>query len=469
MQWRGVPAYPLAGGRAPKPPVWVAGPLKLRSPARTTTRHSQSVFQEVFTAMNHSPARHTAPLRFFRSYLRHAFSNYTHREGIFTLVLLVAGTVLFLLPTGFENPIHQASQRVRVQVLSVDDSGLGQYGVIKQGEQLVQARILDGPFQGQTMEAVNIVYGKMEMDKVFVPGDTALAVLDPAADGQSVAHLTLMDHWRIDHELWMVGIFFALLLLYGGWTGIKTFTAFGFTAVAVWKLLIPLFLAGVPPVPAALGVITLLTVVIIGMVGGLNKVGLSAMLGCLAGVGASSLIALVFAGPYHLNGAVRPFSETLLYAGYVNLDLNQLFLAGTFLASSGAIMDLAIDVAAAMGEVFHKRPELGRRELISSGFRVGRTVFGTMTTTLLLAYTGGFASLFMVFMAQGIPLVNLFNMGYISSEIFHTMAGSFGLVLVAPFTAILAACIFTRKWTCHGPGQDRVAPDSGHIDQQTID
>jgi uncharacterized membrane protein len=49
-------------------------------------------------------------------------------------------------------------------------------------------------------------------------------------------------------------------------------------------------------------------------------------------------------------------------------------------------------------------------ELIKSGFSVGRAVVGTMTTTLLLAYSGGYTALLMVFMAQGTPTVNIFNL-----------------------------------------------------------
>ena len=50
----------------------------------------------------------------------------------------------------------------------------------------------------------------------------------------------------------------------------------------------------------------------------------------------------------------------------------------------------------------------------------------------------------MVFMAQGTPLVNILNYKYVTSEIIHTLVGSFGLVLAAPLTA-LASGIFLAK------------------------
>ena len=76
---------------------------------------------------------------------------------------------------------------------------------------------------------------------------------------------------------------------------------------------------------------------------------------------------------------------------------------------------------------------------------VGRAAMGTMTTTLLLAYSGGYVALLMVFMAQGTPLYNILNYKYVASEIIHTVVGSFGLVTVAPFTALCAGVLLTRK------------------------
>lgn len=70
---------------------------------------------------------------------------------------------------------------------------------------------------------------------------------------------------------------------------------------------------------------------------------------------------------------------------------------------------------------------------------------GTMTTTLLLAYSGGYIALLMVFMAQGTPLEHIFNYKYVSAEMIHTVIGSFGLVTVAPFTAICAGCLLTNQ------------------------
>ena len=81
---------------------------------------------------------------------------------------------------------------------------------------------------------------------------------------------------------------------------------------------------------------------------------------------------------------------------------------------------------------------------MQSGLRIGRSVVGTMTTTLLLAYSGSYIALLLVFMAQGTPVEFILNYKYVAAEIVHTVVGSFGLVTVAPLTAITSGLLLTR-------------------------
>jgi uncharacterized membrane protein len=69
-----------------------------------------------------------------------------------------------------------------------------------------------------------------------------------------------------------------------------------------------------------------------------------------------------------------------------------------------------------------------------------------MTTTLLFAYSGSFMFVFMAFMAKGVPMITIFNTNYIAAEILQTLVGSFGLVLVAPLTAIIGGIVYCKKF-----------------------
>lgn len=120
-------------------------------------------------------------------------------------------------------------------------------------------------------------------------------------------------------------------------------------------------------------------------------------------------------------------------------------MASIFIGASGAMMDLAVDITSAVYEVISKKPDILPAEAVLSGLRVGRAAMGTMTTTLLLAYSGGYISLLMVFMAQGTPIDHILNYKYVAAEVLDTVVGSFGLVTVAPFTALMAGLLLTRK------------------------
>jgi uncharacterized membrane protein len=84
--------------------------------------------------------------------------------------------------------------------------------------------------------------------------------------------------------------------------------------------------------------------------------------------------------------------------------------------------------------------------LIKSGFNVGSDVIGTMTTTLLLAYAGGYLTLIMAFMTRTATLRRIFNLRIIVSEILRTLVGSIGLIIVAPITTIFAAWLYSKKF-----------------------
>jgi len=217
-----------------------------------------------------------------------------------------------------------------------------------------------------------------------------------------------------------------------------------FAAMMIWKVLIPCFLNEINPILVALIVVACLTAAVSFLVGGMNRKGLVAFLGSFLGILLTCGLAILFSSGFHLTGAVRPFAKALLQRTSISLDITSIFIAGIFIACSGAVMDLAMDISAAMYEVRKKKPTIGTWELIKSGLGVGRVVVGTMTTTLLLAYSGSYMTLLMFFMAQGIPLSTMLNTNFLSAEILNTLVGSFGLVTVAPFTALAGGLIYAR-------------------------
>lgn len=354
--------------------------------------------------------------------------------------------ILFLLalPTGFEDAIiYQGADRCAARVLSCDNSAIKDTGLVRSGEQLCQLELLGGKFQGQTVQAYNLLNGSLEQDKLFAPGDKALVMV--SHQGGEILSVNMVDHYRLGKEAGLALAFALLLILVAGWTGLRAIFSFVLTVLALWKVLIPLCLKGWNPIWVGLAVVLLLTLLIIALVYGFDRRCAAAVSGATLGVVVTAVLGCLCTDLFQIHGAIMSGSESLLYSGYQQLNLTRIFMASIFLGSAGAVMDLAVDITSAIQEVVEKKPGMGWQEATRSGMNVGRAAMGTMTTTLLFAYSGGFLALLMVFMAQGTPLPNILNYKYVSAELIDTVVGSFGLVTVAPLTALTAGILLTRR------------------------
>lgn len=349
---------------------------------------------------------------------------------------------LAILPTGYQEIYREAEQCV-AKVIQTDESKIIDTGLVRSGEQRCQLEIVSGKFKGRTAEGVNMLNGSLEQDKLFREGDRAQVVVSYNAD--EILMVTMIDHDRIPMELVMGAIFILFLILFAGRTGVRAVLSFFLTVLAIWKLLVPLYLKGYNPIWIGLVFTLLLSVLIIALVYGFDRRCISAVSGTFLGILVTCLLGSLFTDLFQIHGAVMSSSESLLYAGYQDLNLTRIFMASIFIGASGALMDLSVDITSAVHEVVEKRPDIGWKEAVRSGMNVGRSAMGTMTTTLLLAYSGGYIALLMVFMAQGTPLVNILNYKHVAAEMVHTVIGSFGLVTLAPFTALCAGVLLSQK------------------------
>lgn len=366
----------------------------------------------------------------------------SRRDLILSAVLLAVCAGLYFVD--FLPANTSAGSKEKALVLDVDNSDVRDYGILHQGSQRLTVKILSGEFEGKVFPAVNELRAQMDLDKIFVSGDIVLAgILKDAVPGITV--INAQDHYRLNYTLYLFGLFALLLITFGGFVGMNALLSFVFSCLMIWKVVIPFALRGVEPVSLVFAVVMILSIVIILLVAGLSKKGFAALSGTFFGVGTSAVMAIIFTKLFRINGATMPYSQSLLFSGYEFLSLPSIFVGAIFLSASGAVMDLAMDVASGIDEIHRRRPELNRLQLFVSGVRIGRSVVGTMTTTLLLAYSGGYLTLLMAFAAQGVSPLDFVNNPLVASEMVKTLIGSFGLVLVAPFTALSGALVFGSK------------------------
>ncbi|MFI3289292.1 MAG: YibE/F family protein [Rikenellaceae bacterium] len=368
------------------------------------------------------------------------------KELYFVIVVIVAIIALIFSPTGYENPdLTKDTLYEKAVITAVDNSDMEAISVVYMGTQNLEMVFKSGKFKGDTVKARNVLLGNKQRDKVFEVGDKVLSIAKVDSTHTKILDARAEEFYRQDIELLLIIAFIAFLVLFAGKTGAKAALSFVFTALAFWKLLIPALLNGYSPLFISVGIVFMTTCVIILLVGGISRKGFVALSGAMAGVVVTAILALAFGYYFKIPGSVQSYAESLMYMGYVKLNFSEMFISCIFISSAGAVMDVAMDIAAAQDELVANAPHLSRRDLIRSGLNVASPVVGSMTTTLLFAYSGSFMFAFMAFMAQGVPMESIINRAYISAEILHTMVGSFGLVLVAPITAIIGGYIYKIK------------------------
>lgn len=361
---------------------------------------------------------------------------------------LIISIILLAIPTGFEGALQfRDAEKCRVLVEEVDNSKLIDTGLIRTGQQVCSVKILSGKFKGQLTEGWNMLGGSLSQDKLFRPGDIVQAIVhyETSESGTVFHSVNLIDYYRLKVEFILAVAFAVFLISFAGMTGIRSVFSFVITILVLWKILVPFYLKGFNPIMTGIIVVAIMTFIILALVYGFDKRLVSAFSGSMTGILFAAILSFVFTKKFHIHGAVMANSESLLYSGFQNLNLTQIFMASVFIGASGSVMDLSVDITSAVNEVVTTARKKGvpvtKREAVKSGMAVARAAMGTMTTTLLLAYSGTCIALLMVFMAQGTPVYNILNNNVVSAEIINTIAGSFGLAMTAPITALISGTV----------------------------
>lgn len=359
------------------------------------------------------------------------------RRGLSSLVYIALFIFLMLIPTGFERTIYYNAEGAVARVISVDDSTVFNTGLFKQGEERLVVEILSGTHKGIEIEAVNMLNGSLESDKIFSPGDKSWVLIERNGDNDPISVIAV-DKWRGTREIILVIAFAFALFIFTGRGGINILFSFALAFLISWKVLVPLSLKGFPPMVMCVTTLSFLTLLTIPLISGFNIRTLGAISGALSADILVAFLSVFTSWFLILDGYTLSGSESLMYSGFAGINMSSLFSGVILLSSGGAVMDLAVDVSASMSEVFCHSREISKKELFMSGVRVGRAGLGTQITTLLLAYMSSYLTVFMVYMAQGTPVINILTSKTIASEIAQTLVGCMGLVCVVPLTALFS-------------------------------
>lgn len=328
------------------------------------------------------------------------------------------------------------------RVLTVDNSNAIVQGVSKIGSQALTVEVLTGKNRGEILEINNLLNGSMEYDEFYEKDDKVLMVV---MEDEGKLFGKVLSLLRIDKILGLGFIFIALLLIYAKKVGFQSLLSFIGSVVIIWEFLIPALKNGENIFLITIVTLILLSALIIFLVAGFTRKGFTAFLGTMFGLFTTASLTFLFGDIFRIDGMSQPFAQSVIFSSAMRIDILKIFYAAIVIGASGAAMDIAMDMSATIEELKYHNPNLTRKELVKSGFNVERSVIGTMTTTLLLAYSGGFLTLMILFLERDMTLLQILNMKMITSEIIKIIIGSIGLVVVAPMTTYVGAFIYSLE------------------------
>ncbi len=298
--------------------------------------------------------------------------------------------------------------------------------------------VLDGPQAGTEVEAyLEGPGGRQDTTGYRVGEDVVVTFTQGTGDQPFVA---VSDRWRVPQLAVLVALFVIGVVLVGGWRGVRAILALALTAAIVVRVLVPLVLSGVPPIPVAVVLATAIVLLTIGLTEGFNRTSVAAILGTAA---ALSLTAILAAVAIALAGFSNTVGSELIFlelAGGEALDLRGLLLAAFILGAIGVLDDVTVTQAAAVDELA-VRGGLRGRALYGSALNVGRSHIAATVNTLFLAYVGASLPLIVLLVVSRQPAALTVNGELVAIEIVRTLVGSLGIVAAVPLTTLIAVAM----------------------------
>jgi uncharacterized membrane protein len=363
-------------------------------------------------------------------------------------VLTIVGFV-FLRPTGRDRPdaaaLGDAPQVYAARVETVNEQPCPGAEPGAPTCRVVGFRLVAGPDDGDLVE-LELIADSPRVTGLD-PGDGVLMGYRPAApEGLRYAFL---DPDRRPTLVYLAVLFGAAVVVLGGLRGIAALAGLAATVVVLLAFVLPAVLEGRDPLAVALVGAAAIAFLALYTSHGFTTKTTVALLGTLGGLACVAVLALAFMALADVTGFGSEEAFIVSALG-TQIDLRGLVLGGMVIGALGAIDDMTVTQSSAVWELRATDPDIGRRDLLAAGLRIGRDHVASTVNTLVLAYAGASMPLLILFVLSEQSLGTVANGELVATEIVRTLVGSIGLVASVPITTWLAVRIGGRE-TARGP------------------
>ena len=313
------------------------------------------------------------------------------------------------------------------------------YPYINIGKQYLDVKITSGENKGKIVSVINFV-GRTDNKPVKVGTRLVVSSYDDFIS-------TIIVNYNREISIYiLLFIFIFVVLFLGKSKGSKSLFSLAFTMICIFFIFIPLIIKGMNPIVSSIIIVILSTMVTMISLNGTTKKTFVASLSCILCTIVAGLIAYIFGKFNNISTFNTAELQDLLFVSTkTSLKVKDLLFAGILISSLGAIMDTTMSITSSIFEMKDVNNNLNKSQLLISGMNIGKDIMGTMTNTLILAFTGSSINILIIYFMYNMPYIQLINIDLIVLEIVQGLSGGIAVILSIPITAFAASELIGDK------------------------
>ncbi len=373
---------------------------------------------------------------------------FVRRNAVYIAVFLIGAAFLLAAGSFDWNRINSYTMYnndsrtfVRGRVVSVDNERLetDPYDHSRYlGEQELTVLILEGDQKGDKVSIDNYL---SQTHNIYVNANQKIIVCADMPEGV-VPYYTVFNYDRCLPLGILVVVFAAVMLFVGKGKGLRALAGVVFTLLLVVLFMVQAIYHGFPPVIVSILTILTGTAVSLLLLNGCSRRTAVSALATVLGVAVTGIIFYISSKTLHLTGFNSDNAEELLVIqGATGLSVRSLLIAGVLVSSLGAVMDVAVSLTAALMELVAVDPSVTARQVMKSGFNIGKDMIGTMSNTLILAFAGTALNTMLVLTAYGVSRTQFISSDYLAIELAQGLCATIGVILTVPITTGICAAM----------------------------
>ncbi len=373
--------------------------------------------------------------------MRQKFSNLKLKHFLLTIILLVSFFVLFKENVFAQNLASAPKEEILEAKI---EKILEEKQIIPEGSKDTQLY--------QKLELL-VTKGSLKNEKIIVENgnlpvanslkyevnDKVIVTFTKDLKGNDVFYIT--DYIRRDSLLFLFLIFVILAIVVARKRGLASLIGMAFSFLVIFLFILPMISSGNSPVEIAiLGSLVIIPVTFL-LSHGINKKTMVAIIGTIIALIITGILASIFVEGAKLTGFASEEASFLSVAKQGVINIKNLLLAGIIIGLLGILDDITISQSAIVFQLKETDKKLKVSELYKKAMNVGQDHISSMINTLVLVYTGASLSLFLLFIDNPRPFLEVINYEIIADQIIRVLIGSIGLILAVPITTFIAALV----------------------------